>query len=149
VFEGVNDLLHQLGPGALPGKRYIPLTVIRPAHELGVNILSFTTDDIMAMVNRGREDAHDALLVPPRPLRDRGSYAILVRMRTCLLRCGRRSDGRRLGRARPRQITRAGRPTGDPLDRVQPLNRLRSLNLLSRTTLGGEPITVAAGSCRT
>ena len=55
VFTGVNELVNS--PGYHGDKRYIPLTVIRPAQASSVNITNFTTTDIKNMIELGRFDA--------------------------------------------------------------------------------------------
>jgi NTE family protein len=60
VFQGVNDLVLKVGE-TVAGKRYIPLTVIRPAQALRGDVTTFTPADITAMLDRGRQDAAQAL----------------------------------------------------------------------------------------
>lgn len=60
VFKGVNDLL--AGWALLDStKRYIPLTVIRPAAALGASVMDFTSVDITRLIAAGRADATTAL----------------------------------------------------------------------------------------
>lgn len=62
VFTGINDLIRKdYLDGRTAGKRYIPLTVIRPAQAINVNITNFTTTDIKNMIELGRQDAFVAM----------------------------------------------------------------------------------------
>lgn len=58
VFTEINDLVKS---GNAPGKRYIPLTVIRPAAPLRGDVTTFTKADIKTMLDQGRADARAAL----------------------------------------------------------------------------------------
>lgn len=59
TFTNVNELVKQYGN--IDGKRYIPLTVIRPAQAINVHLTNFGPTDIKNMIEQGRQDAEAVL----------------------------------------------------------------------------------------